>query len=61
LGINLPILMLGLPDRFVDHGDHAQLLAAEGLDAPGIEKALIRRFPELFSERVPLRLAQAHA
>jgi len=60
LGINLPILMLGLPDRFVDHGDHAQLLAAEGLDAPGIEKALTRRFPELFSEMVPLRLAQAH-
>ena len=28
--INVPLLMLGLPDRFIDHGDPARLLALEG-------------------------------
>ena len=39
-----PILMLGLPDRFIDHGDHQKLLAAEGLDAGGIERSIRNRF-----------------
>jgi 1-deoxy-D-xylulose-5-phosphate synthase len=30
------LLRLGLPDRFVDHGDEAQLLAQVGLDQAGI-------------------------
>ena len=30
------VLLLGLPDRFVDHGDAAKLLASVGLDAAGI-------------------------
>jgi 1-deoxy-D-xylulose-5-phosphate synthase len=34
------VLMLGLPDRFVDHGDPARLLASVGLDAPGIQNAV---------------------
>jgi 1-deoxy-D-xylulose-5-phosphate synthase len=34
--VSAPILHLGLPDRFVDHGDQALLLAAVGLDAEGI-------------------------
>ncbi|MBI2320197.1 MAG: 1-deoxy-D-xylulose-5-phosphate synthase [Betaproteobacteria bacterium] len=34
--IAAPLLHLGLPDRFVDHGDHTQLLAQLGLDAKGI-------------------------
>ncbi len=38
----VPIHHLGLPDRFIDHGDHATLLALEGLDAAGIE-ASVRR------------------
>ena len=33
-GIVVPLLQLGLPDAFVDHGDPAQLLAECGLDAP---------------------------
>lgn len=36
----VPIFHLGLPDRFIDHGDHATLLSMEGLDAKGIEKAI---------------------
>jgi 1-deoxy-D-xylulose-5-phosphate synthase len=34
------ILLLGLPDRFVDHGDPARLLASVGLDAAGIAKSV---------------------
>ena len=30
------VLLLGLPDRFVDHGDPARLLASVGLDGAGI-------------------------
>jgi deoxyxylulose-5-phosphate synthase len=31
-----PIVRLGLPDRFVEHGERGELLAALGLDAAGI-------------------------
>ena len=44
-----PILHLGLPDRFIDHGDHALLLKLEGLDAAGIEASVRARFGELLS------------
>jgi 1-deoxy-D-xylulose-5-phosphate synthase len=43
-GVAVPILHLGLPDAFVDHGDPAQLLADCGLDAAGISKAIEVRF-----------------
>ena len=35
--LNLPILQLGLPDVFIDHGDPGKLLAAQGLDAAQFE------------------------
>jgi 1-deoxy-D-xylulose-5-phosphate synthase len=37
-----PILRLGLPDRFVEHGERAELLADLGLDAAGIAAACRR-------------------
>ena len=43
-GIALPVLQLGLPDQFVQHGDPARLLKLCGLDAEGIEHAVRRRF-----------------
>jgi len=43
-GINKPVLHLGLPDRFIDHGDAAQLLAQCGLDADGIAQSIVQRF-----------------
>jgi 1-deoxy-D-xylulose-5-phosphate synthase len=46
-GVVKPILQLGLPDHFVQHGDQKQLLALEGLDAAGIEAAVRQRFAEL--------------
>jgi 1-deoxy-D-xylulose-5-phosphate synthase len=36
------MLRLGLPDRFIDHGDQAQLLASVGLDKTGILAAIER-------------------
>jgi 1-deoxy-D-xylulose-5-phosphate synthase len=43
-GIVKPILMLGLPDKFIDHGDPAALLAGVGLDAKGIAASIKQRF-----------------
>jgi 1-deoxy-D-xylulose-5-phosphate synthase len=43
-GIVKPILNLGLPDRFIDHGDAAQLLSMCGLDAQGIATSIRKRF-----------------
>jgi 1-deoxy-D-xylulose-5-phosphate synthase len=40
----LPVLQLGLPDKFVEHGDPAKLLALCGLDAAGIEQSIRHRF-----------------
>jgi 1-deoxy-D-xylulose-5-phosphate synthase len=40
LGAERRVLLLGLPDRFVDHGDPAKLLASVGLDAAGIQQAI---------------------
>jgi 1-deoxy-D-xylulose-5-phosphate synthase len=34
------LLLLGLPDRFIDHGDPAKLLSSVGLDAPGIRNSI---------------------
>jgi len=42
-GIGVPVLVLGLPDHFVEHGDHAQLLAECGLDAAGIARSIRER------------------
>jgi 1-deoxy-D-xylulose-5-phosphate synthase len=47
LGIERPVLLLGLPDQFVDHGDTARLLASVGLDADGIERRISARFGAL--------------
>ena len=43
-GLSTPVLTLGLPDEFVEHGDPAKLLAMCGLDAAGIEQSILKRF-----------------
>jgi 1-deoxy-D-xylulose-5-phosphate synthase len=45
-GVIKPVLQLGLPDTFIDHGDPAKLLAGVGLDAAGIAKSIRERFLE---------------
>jgi 1-deoxy-D-xylulose-5-phosphate synthase len=42
-GFVKPVLQLGLPDQFIDHGDAQQLLAQCGLDAAGIANAVRQR------------------
>jgi len=46
-GLTLPILQLGLPDVFIDHGDQVSLLAGVGLDETGIEQSIRARFKDL--------------
>jgi 1-deoxy-D-xylulose-5-phosphate synthase len=46
-GIVIPLLQLGLPDAFIDHGDPAQLLAKCGLSASGIVASVHSRFAAL--------------
>ena len=43
-GVAIPVLQLGLPDAFVEHGDPVKLLAMCGLDAAGIEQSVLERF-----------------
>lgn len=43
-GIAKPVLNLGLPDKFIDQGDPAALLASVGLDAKGIAASIRQRF-----------------
>ena len=43
LGLAVPVLHLGLPDVFIEHGDPARMLAECGLDAGGILQAVRQR------------------
>ena len=43
-GLLVPVLQLGLPDEFIEHGDPGKLLSMCGLDAAGIEKSILLRF-----------------
>jgi 1-deoxy-D-xylulose-5-phosphate synthase len=43
-GIAVPLLHLGLPDAFIEHGDPASMLAQCGLDAKGISASIVARF-----------------
>ncbi len=56
-GINLPVLQLGLPDEFIEHGDPAKLLSMLGLDAAGIERSVRQRFGPLLDAAPSLRAA----
>ncbi len=44
LHIDVPVLQLGLPDVFIEHGDPVKLMAMQGLDAAGIERSIRERF-----------------
>ena len=43
-GVAIPVLCLGYPDLFIEHGDPAKLNAQLGLDAAGIERSIRERF-----------------
>ena len=42
-GLSKPVLQLGLPDEFIEHGDPVKLMALQGLDAAGIEASIRKR------------------
>ena len=51
MGINKPLLQLGLPDKFVEHGDYKLLMSQCGLDSAGIAQAISQRFPGVNSAK----------
>jgi 1-deoxy-D-xylulose-5-phosphate synthase len=46
IGVHNPLLQLGLPDRFIDHGDPARLLKDCGLDSEGILNSIKTQLAE---------------
>ncbi|MBT8635519.1 1-deoxy-D-xylulose-5-phosphate synthase [Polynucleobacter paneuropaeus] len=44
MGLNRPLLQLGLPDSFIEHGDYKLLMTNCGLNAEGILKSIHERF-----------------
>ncbi|MBU3613662.1 1-deoxy-D-xylulose-5-phosphate synthase [Polynucleobacter sp. Latsch14-2] len=49
MGINKPLLQLGIPDEFIEHGDYKLLMTKCGLDPEGIARSITRRFPAVLS------------
>jgi len=45
IGNTTPIKIMGLPDKFIDHGEHKQMLSNCGLDAKGIIDTVNNHFP----------------
>ncbi len=43
-GVNIPVLRLGIPDVFTDHGDPSKIMSMLGLDSAGIEASIRQRF-----------------
>ncbi|MBS0291632.1 MAG: 1-deoxy-D-xylulose-5-phosphate synthase, partial [Proteobacteria bacterium] len=56
-GVLRPLLQLGLPDAFIEHGDPARLLALQGLDAQGLERAITERFGQTPPAALPRAVA----
>jgi len=46
-GVILPVLRLGVPDVFTDHGDPGKIMSMLGLDSAGIEASVHQRFTHL--------------
>ncbi|MHB8679299.1 MAG: 1-deoxy-D-xylulose-5-phosphate synthase [Rudaea sp.] len=44
--LQTPLLHLGLPDAFFEHASRERLLAEAGIDAAGIRKAILARWPQ---------------
>lgn len=54
-GVQVEILNLGLPDRFIDHGKPEDLLSQCGLDAKGIFKQIDERHTSIQSDKAQIR------
>jgi 1-deoxy-D-xylulose-5-phosphate synthase len=56
-GIVMPVLQLGLPDKLIDHGTHAEQLVSINLDSDSIQSAITERLKQLTG---PAKVAQLH-
>jgi 1-deoxy-D-xylulose-5-phosphate synthase len=54
-GIVMPVLQLGLPDKLIDHGTHAEQLVSINLDIASIQSAIVNRLKQL---TLPSKVAQ---
>jgi|TARA_R100000935_G_C2779974_1_gene141285 1-deoxy-D-xylulose-5-phosphate synthase len=45
--VSQPVLQIGLPDTFIDHGKHGELLSSCGLDAEGIRHTIETRLERM--------------
>ena len=52
VGVTVPVLRLGVPDVFTEHGDPVKILSQLGLDAVGIEHSVRQRFAPIISAEV---------
>jgi 1-deoxy-D-xylulose-5-phosphate synthase len=53
LGVVVHVLQLGLPDHFIEHGEHKKLLADCGLDSAGLLKSIARFAEEYGNTSAP--------
>src|SRR3984893_11844262 len=51
-GVQIPLLQLGIPDRFIEHGSREGCLAAAGLDAAGLSASIERWWAVQARERL---------
>jgi 1-deoxy-D-xylulose-5-phosphate synthase len=51
-GLLVPLLQLGIPDRFIEHGSRETCLAAAGLDAAGLNASIERWWALQSRERI---------
>jgi 1-deoxy-D-xylulose-5-phosphate synthase len=51
-GVQLPLLHIGIPDRFIEHGSRETCLAAAGLDLAGLTAAVDRWWTPQSQERI---------
>ena len=56
-GLQVPLLQLGIPDRFIEHGSRDSCLAAAGLDAAGLTASIERWWALQSRERERIRSA----
>jgi len=52
-GVLKPLLVLGLADEFIEHGDPAKLMAIQGLDPEGIVNSVRNRFAAQINTALP--------
>jgi 1-deoxy-D-xylulose-5-phosphate synthase len=51
-GVQVPLLHLGIPDRFIEHGSRETCLAAAGLDLAGLTASVDRWWTPQTQERI---------